>query len=116
MKHLTPVAFTFDGSSAPSSSNNKKQSESAKKMCPSCKKELSNSIRIFRKSIVGGGEFCTKFVLIVIKPCSHIICKTCMDSLVTPSSQCVACDGPAKPKDIVELAREGQLNRISESI
>jgi hypothetical protein len=55
MKHLTPVAFTFDSSPAPSSSSDKKQSGSAKKMCPSCKKELSNSIRIFRKSIEGEG-------------------------------------------------------------
>lgn len=49
--------------------------------------------------------------IVVIKPCSHVICKTCTDGFVMPSSQCVACDGPAKPKDIIELMREGQFNR-----
>jgi nitric oxide synthase-interacting protein len=29
---------------------------------------------------------------LVMKPCSHVVCKTCMDSLVRPAEQCIVCD------------------------
>lgn len=42
-----------------------------------------------------------------MKPCSHVICKTCHDTLVKPSKQCVVCDVKIDEKDAVELKREG---------
>ena len=44
----------------------------------------------------------------VMKPCFHVICKTCVDELVHPSKQCVVCDHEVKAGvDILELKREG---------
>ncbi|KAF9233363.1 hypothetical protein BU15DRAFT_90389 [Melanogaster broomeanus] len=43
----------------------------------------------------------------VMKPCSHVVCKVCTDSLVRPGKQCIVCDGTLKDKEIVELQREG---------
>jgi hypothetical protein len=65
-----------------------------------------------------------------MRPCAHVICKTCTDTLVKPNKQCTVCDAPIKvealalPKDqkgkggkkdkdrdqgpdIIELKREG---------
>ena len=43
-----------------------------------------------------------------MKPCFHVICKTCVDGLVQPSKQCVLCDHEVKAEvDILELKREG---------
>lgn len=84
MKHLTPVSFSFTASS--SKESNSKQTC----ICPSCQKELSNTTRIF-----------------LMKPCHHVVCKTCTDSLVKPSSQCVVCDKKLASKEIIELVREG---------
>ena len=44
---------------------------------------------------------------IVMKPCSHVTCKTCTDTLVKQSKQCTVCDKELVEKDIVELKREG---------
>ena len=44
---------------------------------------------------------------IVMKPCSHVTCKTCTDTLVQQSKQCTVCDKELVEKDIVELKREG---------
>lgn len=107
LKHLTPVKFTFyttSSSSRPSEASpsagaadgetavkseapNKEESEA---MCPSCKKKLSNNTLMF-----------------LMKPCSHVICKTCTDTLVRPAKQCVHCDKVLKDKEIIELKREG---------
>lgn len=46
----------------------------------------------------------------VMKPCAHVTCKTCTDSLVRPAKQCVVCDKLLKEKDIVELKREGEFS------
>ena len=43
----------------------------------------------------------------VMKPCGHVTCKTCVDTLVRPSMQCIVCDTQLKDKDVVELKREG---------
>ena len=44
----------------------------------------------------------------VMKPCFHVVCKTCVDELVHPSKQCVVCDHEVKAgADILELKREG---------
>ena len=43
-----------------------------------------------------------------MKPCFHVVCKTCVDELVHPSKQCVVCDQEVKAEvDILELKREG---------
>jgi hypothetical protein len=43
----------------------------------------------------------------VLKPCSHVTCKTCTDTLVRPANQCVVCDKQLAVGDILELKREG---------
>ncbi|KAL1748155.1 hypothetical protein HDZ31DRAFT_30142 [Schizophyllum fasciatum] len=79
-KHLSPVDFsTF---SSPDGAR--------EKMCPACKKGLSTSTRIFH-----------------MRPCAHVVCKTCTDALVRPAQQCVVCDTPLGAEDVVELRREG---------
>jgi nitric oxide synthase-interacting protein len=42
-----------------------------------------------------------------MKGCSHVTCKTCTDTLVRPSNQCVVCDKLLAEGDILELKREG---------
>ncbi len=42
-----------------------------------------------------------------MKSCGHVTCKTCADTLVKPSKQCVVCDKVVAEKDIIPLAREG---------
>lgn len=42
-----------------------------------------------------------------MKPCAHVTCKTCTDTLVRPAKQCVVCDTKLGEKDILELKREG---------
>jgi len=43
-----------------------------------------------------------------MKPCGHVTCKACTETLVRSSGQCVACDKELKHQDILELSREGQ--------
>ncbi|KAK2460820.1 hypothetical protein APHAL10511_007290 [Amanita phalloides] len=83
MKKLFPVKFTFYEANA-------EKKNDAEPMCPSCKKRLSNNILVF-----------------VMKPCGHVACKTCVDSLIRASKQCIVCDTQLKEKEIVELKREG---------
>ncbi|KAF8961809.1 hypothetical protein BDZ97DRAFT_1663530 [Flammula alnicola] len=98
MKNLIPVKFTFytPSSSSATTSNSTPTDESKPKkedpepMCPSCKKRLSNSVLLF-----------------LSKPCGHVTCKTCTDTLVRPSKQCIVCDTKLKDKDVIELKREG---------
>ncbi|KAG8902816.1 hypothetical protein FRB99_004083 [Tulasnella sp. 403] len=104
LKSLVPVEFTFDNSSQPSASTSSTPTpgassssstvnattDSKRAICPSCKKVISNSAIAF-----------------LIRSCSHVICKTCTETLVQPASQCIVCDKKAKKKDIVELQREG---------
>jgi hypothetical protein len=44
-----------------------------------------------------------------MKPCGHVTCKTCTDTLVRPASQCVVCDVQLSKDAIIELCREGEL-------
>jgi nitric oxide synthase-interacting protein len=99
LKNLVPVQFTFHASSAPSRSTDSTPAEGSSKdkkedqqdpMCPSCKKELNNNVIMF-----------------LMKPCAHVTCKTCTDSLVRPAKQCIVCDAELAQKDILELKREG---------
>ncbi|TDL27735.1 hypothetical protein BD410DRAFT_713503 [Rickenella mellea] len=87
LKSLTPVTFTFPN--GPSDSKDSKTDDKSA-MCPSCKKDFSNSVIMF-----------------LMKPCTHVVCKTCTETLVRPSSQCVVCDTPVDKKDQIELRREG---------
>ncbi|KXN87901.1 Nitric oxide synthase-interacting protein [Leucoagaricus sp. SymC.cos] len=103
LKSLSPVKFTFydrssrgggyemsppAGSEADASAVSSREDQDP--ICPSCKKQLSNNILLF-----------------MMKPCGHVACKTCTDTLVRSSEQCVACDQQLKGKDILELKREG---------
>jgi len=99
LKHLIPVRFSFHTSSAPSrsadstpaeGSSTEKKEDRQDPICPSCKKELNNNV-----------------IMHVMKPCAHITCKTCTDSLVRSAKQCVVCDTKLGEKDILELKREG---------
>ncbi|KAJ3873218.1 hypothetical protein F5051DRAFT_338034 [Lentinula edodes] len=102
MKSLIPVKFTFETSSKPNSKDSDQQA-----ICPSCKKVLSNNTLIFCELIYS-----------LSKPCAHVTCKTCTDTLVKPAKQCVVCDttlkvpddskgGKEGKSDIIELRREG---------
>jgi len=99
LKTLIPVNFTLLPQSSQSQSKDstpaddgasKLKDEERDPMCPSCKKALSNSLRIY-----------------VMKGCSHVTCKTCTDTLVRPGNQCVVCDKLLAERDILELKREG---------
>ncbi|KAF5313440.1 hypothetical protein D9611_008658 [Ephemerocybe angulata] len=97
LKNLTPVIFTTH-SSGPSASKSpestpggaKSNDDEADPMCPSCKKKLSNNTLMF-----------------LAKPCGHVTCKTCTETLVKPAKQCIVCDTKLKTKEIMELKREG---------
>jgi nitric oxide synthase-interacting protein len=99
--------------STPVEEDEKTRKEEPEPMCPSCKKRLSNSILMFGMSpsltlssnLVSDNHL--PFI-VVMKPCAHVTCKTCTDSLVRPAKQCVVCDAQLKEKDIVELKREGK--------
>lgn len=42
-----------------------------------------------------------------MKPCGHVVCKTCTDKLVKPGKQCIHCDVKLSEKEIIQLTREG---------
>ncbi|KAF8515242.1 hypothetical protein BU17DRAFT_51919 [Hysterangium stoloniferum] len=88
LKDLIPVTFASSDDGKTSSNSS---SDESTKVCPSCRKTLSNNI-----------------LLNLMKPCSHVLCKTCADSLVQPAEQCVVCDTKLKKTDIIELKREGR--------
>jgi len=81
LKTLIPVKFSLDNNADP---------QKATKICPSCKKELTTNSLTF-----------------LMKPCSHVLCKTCQETLVLPSKQCAVCDERLKDKDSIPLSREG---------
>ncbi|RPD61817.1 hypothetical protein L226DRAFT_533998 [Lentinus tigrinus ALCF2SS1-7] len=107
-KNLIPVKWTFDNSSAspiksvqstPATESGDQTPEPKAKavkdderppICPSCKKELSNNT-----------------LMHLMKPCGHVTCKTCTDTLVKPAKQCIVCDVKLADKDIIEMSREG---------
>lgn len=89
--------------------NPRKAEETENPICPSCRKELTNSSRIFCKCSYQVTSVSPLMIVIpVMKPCFHVVCKTCVDELVHPSKQCVVCDHEVKAGvDILELKREG---------
>ncbi|KAI0027872.1 hypothetical protein K488DRAFT_60244 [Vararia minispora EC-137] len=90
LKELVQVEFSVLSSAGAAAEEGGKKSEDGTKICLSCKKELSNSLRFF-----------------LMKSCAHVACKTCTDTLIRPSQQCTVCDKPVAEKDVVELKREG---------
>lgn len=76
-------------------------------MCPSCKKELNNNVIMYCACHHPNTISLILCFLLVMKPCGHVTCKTCTDSLVHPSKQCIVCDKKLAEKDILELKREG---------
>ncbi|CAE6503743.1 unnamed protein product [Rhizoctonia solani] len=87
LKGLIPVKFTTQSNGESASAPSKDSSEC---ICPSCKKTLNLGI------------------MFLMRPCSHVLCKTCTDTLATPNKQCVACDSELpNSKDIIQLSREG---------
>ncbi|KAK7472332.1 hypothetical protein VKT23_000451 [Stygiomarasmius scandens] len=99
LKNLIPVNFTMFSSasngsasaeSTPKDASSSSKKEDAQAMCPSCKKGLSNNILMF-----------------IMKPCGHVTCKACTDTLVRPAKQCIVCDKTLAKGDIIEFKREG---------
>lgn len=120
LKNLIPVKFSFHTSSGPSQSIDStppqggepkvKKEEQQDPICPSCKKDLSNNVLMFgtHPSICFVSPWLTVFLRSVMKPCAHVTCKTCTDSLVRPAKQCVVCDVKLGDRDIIEVKREGE--------
>ncbi|KAK0458737.1 uncharacterized protein EV420DRAFT_1620503 [Desarmillaria tabescens] len=90
LKNLIPVKFIFYSKTKSAGSETAGKNDESQPMCPSCKKILSNSMLMF-----------------LMKPCGHVVCKTCTESLVRPSQQCIVCDVKLSEKDVIELKREG---------
>ncbi|KAJ7158943.1 hypothetical protein C8R46DRAFT_906761 [Mycena filopes] len=92
LKDLLSVKFSYhvEGKEGAGSKEGKDPGEA---VCPSCMKKLSNNVIMF-----------------LMKPCSHVVCRTCTETLVRPpptAHACVVCDARLKKKDILELKREG---------
>jgi nitric oxide synthase-interacting protein len=108
LKTLIPVKFTLytssTGGAGPSNGSNKDDAET---MCPSCKKHLSNNLILSSMPFSSSPTIPHLDRFIVSKPCGHVTCKTCTETLVKPSKQCIVCDTALKEKDIIELKREG---------
>lgn len=47
-----------------------------------------------------------------MKPCGHVTCKTCTDTLVKPAKQCIVCDSKLEDKDVISLMREGTFTLL----
>ncbi|KAF7327544.1 RING-type domain-containing protein [Mycena kentingensis (nom. inval.)] len=90
LKDLTPVKFSFfkDGKEV-----EKDTKDPGEAVCQPCMKKLSNNV-----------------VMFLVKPCSHVVCKTCKDTLMSGEGterSCIVCETTVKKKEIIELQREG---------
>ncbi|CAI2173773.1 8093_t:CDS:2 [Funneliformis geosporum] len=81
MKSLIPTKFTEDKDPT---------SKTINLICPSCRKTLTNSLKIC-----------------LMKTCGHVICKICVDRLVRKTKQCFVCDAKCRDKDIADMSGEG---------
>ncbi|KAF7316958.1 RING-type domain-containing protein [Mycena chlorophos] len=90
LKDLTPVKFTFfrEGKEV-----DKDAKDPGEAVCQPCMKKLSNNV-----------------VMFLMKPCSHVVCRTCKETLMTTGDKCacIVCEKPLKQKEILELYREGK--------
>ncbi|KAJ6627917.1 hypothetical protein B0H10DRAFT_1778997 [Mycena sp. CBHHK59/15] len=95
LKDLIPVKFSYH-SEGKEGAGGKEGKDPGEAVCPSCMKKLSNNVIMF-----------------LMKPCAHIVCRTCTETLVRPPRQeveshaCVVCDTRLGKKDVIELKREG---------
>ncbi|GBE89838.1 hypothetical protein BKA93DRAFT_872904 [Sparassis latifolia] len=102
-KNLIPVKFSFDTvRGAPSGSQDSTpttesgtavltpREDQRDPICPSCKSALTNHKLMY-----------------LMKPCGHVVDKTCLDTLVRPAKQCILCDAKLGDTDIIEITREG---------
>lgn len=95
LKSLTTVNFHAAPEATNGASSSTGSSTEPEYTCPSCRKTLSNNVASF-----------------VLKPCGHVLCGTCVETLVKKSSppQCAHCDTvllPEKRKPVVAIKREG---------
>ncbi|KAF7330399.1 RING-type domain-containing protein [Mycena venus] len=117
LKDLIPVKFTYHSEGKEGAAGSKDGKNPSEAVCPSCMKKLSNNVIMF-----------------LMKPCSHVVCRNCTETLVRPETTvsesssngkssskdeesekknreeahvCVVCDARLKKKDIIELKREG---------
>ena len=123
LKSLMSVTFSYPKELPPDVKN---ASDRRDAICPSCKKGFSNSTIMFcecsyflRTCFNWIAILCAWtsrepiYVSIVLSKCSHVTCKTCADTFVRPSLQCVVCDKEAPIDSIIELRREGkQMNHL----
>lgn len=106
MKNLLPVKFTYATSSKTDS----------RPICPSCSKELSNAseccLLTSREAApnddLPSAKRSKKDKASTVAACGHVVCGTCVDTIVKPGKQCVVCEANIRPdKDIISLAKEG---------
>ncbi|CAD6565619.1 MAG: hypothetical protein CYPHOPRED_005880, partial [Cyphobasidiales sp. Tagirdzhanova-0007] len=97
LKTLTSVIFhkASDAGAKDSGSNTNGAMTDFDYTCPTCRRTLSNNVASY-----------------VLKPCGHVLCNVCVETLVKASSpqQCAYCDTKLlseKKKPIVALKREG---------
>ena len=64
--------------------------EGTGKICPSCRKTLTNS-----------------FQIVLLRKCGHVICKVCSDKVVKLSKKCFVCEEDVKEKDVISMHNEG---------
>ncbi|CAG8457413.1 10311_t:CDS:2 [Paraglomus occultum] len=83
-------------------------------VCPSCRRTLTNTIKISREYILilaGNSDFELVIDAVispaVMKPCGHVICSSCVDKFVKKSKKCFVCDVKCKDKDVIDMSGEG---------
>ncbi|CAG8439597.1 10893_t:CDS:2 [Ambispora gerdemannii] len=81
IKSLIPTKFT-----EVAEINSKKKSF----VCPSCRKGLTNTVKIN-----------------LLKTCGHVICGVCVDKFVSKAHRCFVCEAKCKEKDIADMSGEG---------
>ncbi|RHZ88128.1 hypothetical protein Glove_26g111 [Diversispora epigaea] len=81
LKNLIPTKFTEDKNP---------DSKIISFVCPSCRRTLTNSVKIC-----------------LMKPCGHVICKVCVEKFVKKSKKCFVCNAKCKEKDIADMSGEG---------
>lgn len=93
--------------------------------CPSCTKELSNSNSSFLLSSRKPAASATNGTADGDEPpskkkkkgkkdeaplvCGHVVCKTCVDTIVAPSGRCSVCDAEVDEAGRIPLGKEGEL-------
>jgi len=91
VKHLTPVRFTpAKGAKTGEQKHKSQEAVSARWMCPSCHDALTNTTK-----------------MACLRKCGHVLCMTCVNSLVTKDGACIDCGQDCREKDIIPLELGG---------